>query len=266
MAQLRYWNGTAWVDAVIGALGPSGPIGATGATGPTGATGTNGAVGATGPTGPTGATGPTGPVGPIDTLSDVTITDVASGDVIYYNGTAWINTALSSVAASATTVSATAPATPDVGDLWFESDTGRTFIYYDSTWVEVGAVSTGSRIAVSGSAPAGAQEGDLWFNSTTAKTFLYYDSSWVEVGAANSVPSILDDLTDVTITSAATNQILQWNGTAWVNATIDALPSQGGNAGKYLTTNGTSASWAVVSTDVMTDTKNAALITMDIGG
>jgi len=206
--------------------------------------------------------------GPLDSLSDVIITNPANNDVLYYNGSAFVNTSLANIGGAGnavTTISTSAPASPSAGNLWFESDTGKTYIYYDSYWVEVGAVSTGSRIAISGSAPAGAQEGDLWFNSTTAKTFIYYDSSWVEVGAANSVPSILDDLTDVTITSAAANQILQWNGTAWVNATINALPSQGGNAGKYLTTNGTTASWATVSTDVMTDTKNAALITMDIG-
>lgn len=32
---------------------------------------------------------------------------------------------------------------------------------------------------------------------------------------------------------------------------IDALPSQSGNSGKYLTTNGTTASWAEVITDPM---------------
>lgn len=77
MAQLKYWNGTAWVDAVIGAQGPTGPTGATGPAGatgstgaastvpgPTGATGPAGSVGATGPTGVTGAVGATGPTGP----------------------------------------------------------------------------------------------------------------------------------------------------------------------------------------------------------
>lgn len=60
MAQLKYWNGTAWTNAVIGAQGPqgaTGPTGATGSQGPTGPTGPTGAAGATGPTGPTGATG-----------------------------------------------------------------------------------------------------------------------------------------------------------------------------------------------------------------
>jgi hypothetical protein len=36
-------------------------------------------------------------------------------------------------------------------------------------------------------------------------------------------------------------------GLAW--AAIDALPSQTGNSGKYLTTNGSAASWATITTD-----------------
>jgi hypothetical protein len=77
-------------------------------------------------------------------LSDVTITSVATGDVLYYNGTAWINTPIANIAASSSiTVSTTAPASPSEGDMWFESDTGRTYVYYDSYWVEVGSVSTG---------------------------------------------------------------------------------------------------------------------------
>lgn len=36
-------------------------------------------------------------------------------------------------------VSETVPVTAVAGDLWYESDTGSTFIYYDSTWVETGS-------------------------------------------------------------------------------------------------------------------------------
>lgn len=39
------------------------------------------------------------------------------------------------------------------------------------------------------------------------------------------------------------------NGTSASWATVDALPSQTGNAGKYLTTDGTTASWATANTD-----------------
>lgn len=36
------------------------------------------------------------------------------------------------------TVSDTAPSTPATGDLWYESDTGSTYVYYDSYWIEIG--------------------------------------------------------------------------------------------------------------------------------
>jgi microcystin-dependent protein len=64
--------------------------------GPTGPTGSAGADGATGPTGPTGATGPT----------------------------------------RSTDISTTPPSSPTEGDLWYNSETGQTFVYYDSFWVE----------------------------------------------------------------------------------------------------------------------------------
>lgn len=42
------------------------------------------------------------------------------------------------------TISDTAPVSPTAGDLWFESDTAKTFVYYDSTWVEIGGGGGGS--------------------------------------------------------------------------------------------------------------------------
>jgi len=44
-----------------------------------------------------------------------------------------------------------------------------------------------------------------------------------------------------------TGKYLTTNGTVTSWATIDALPSQTGNTGKYLTTNGTVASWATIT-------------------
>jgi len=108
--------------------------------------GGNGPVGPAGATGPTGPQGPAGPNGSIDLLSDVIITNPANNDVLSYNGSAFVNTQLANIGGAGnavTTISTSAPASPSEGNLWFESDTGRTYIYYDSYWVEVGAVSTG---------------------------------------------------------------------------------------------------------------------------
>ena len=40
----------------------------------------------------------------------------------------------------------TAPSSPFVGDQWFETDSGRWFVYYDSYWVEIGSA---GRVTVS---------------------------------------------------------------------------------------------------------------------
>ena len=80
------------------------------------------------------------------------------------------------------TVAETAPVDPAVGDLWFESDTARTYVYYDSQWIEVG--SSGMAATLSSAAPANPIPGEIWFNQDTAQTFLYYDSQWIEIGAS----------------------------------------------------------------------------------
>jgi len=39
-------------------------------------------------------------------------------------------------------ISDTAPSPASQGDMWFESDTGRTFTYYDGAWVELGSTAS----------------------------------------------------------------------------------------------------------------------------
>jgi hypothetical protein len=50
-----------------------------------------------------------------------------------------------------------------------------------------------------------------------------------------------------TNTHVLTADSTQASGMVW--AAVSGLPSQTGNSGKYLTTNGTAASWAAVTTD-----------------
>jgi hypothetical protein len=116
----------------------------------------------------------------LDDVGDVTITSASTGDALVWNGTAWVNDTI----VGGATVSATAPAAPEEGALWFDSDSGLTFVYYGSNWVEVGSTGSGARVTVSASAPASPDEGDMWFDSDTTGTFVYYDSTWVEVGAS----------------------------------------------------------------------------------
>ena len=122
------------------------PIGATGATGTTGATGP------TGPTGPTGVTGPTGPTG-------------ATG------------------AGAPLTSSATAPVSPSAGDLWFNTTTGASYIYYNSAWVELGGGSMSPMQVTSSTRPTSPWTGQTIFETDTGRNLQYSGSAWVEISS-----------------------------------------------------------------------------------
>ena len=98
-----------------------------------------------------------------------------------WNGTYWGRSGNTSKFSA----SDTAPSSPSLGDLWYESDTGKTFIYYDSTWVELGHASDAQSFNVSDTIPSSGTTGDIWFESDTGKTFIYFDSVWSEIGHAS---------------------------------------------------------------------------------
>ena len=213
-------------------------------------------------------------------------TDTAQTFVYYVDGTSnqWVEIGSSGMAAY---IADSAPNNPIAGQFWYNSSEASTYVYYDSQWIEIGA--SGMSAIISDTAPTSPISGQIWYNSSDGGTYVYYNSLWVDIGAAPfntllnlvdakgdllagtandtlakvtvgangtflkansstatglewaSIPAIntLDDVGDVTITSASSGQVLQWNGSAWINATV--------------------------SSDVMTDAKNAALIIMDIG-
>lgn len=100
-----------WSNGITFGVGPQGPVGLQGPTGATGAQGPAGPAGIQGPQGPTGATGPTGPAGPQGPqgLQGPAGANGAKGaqwrgtyaagttyvvdDVIFDQGSAWINIA-----------------------------------------------------------------------------------------------------------------------------------------------------------------------------
>lgn len=144
--------------------------------------------------GPIGATGPVGPTGP-DRMS----------------------------------VSASEPSSPNSGDLWFNSNQGRLYSYYDSNWVEIsGAIGptgptgpTGpDRLSVSDDAPSSPNSGDLWFDSSSASLFSYYDSAWIEITGRRGTegptgptgPAQLADVSDSQPSNPQTGQL--WYNTS----------------------------------------------------
>ena len=72
-------------------------------------------------------------------------------DAIYvHTGSAWASTK-----GSTYSVSESAPASPNIGDIWFNSATGKTFVYYDSFWVEPGQNNLGPTGPTGATGPTG---------------------------------------------------------------------------------------------------------------
>jgi len=80
-------------------------------------------------------------------------------------------------------------------------------------------------------------EGMASYLKDTNTLELYDGSTWFS--ADSEIPS----------QSGNADKYLTTDGTALSWGEVDALPSQTGNDGKYLTTNGTAASWATITTD-----------------
>jgi hypothetical protein len=81
----------------------------------------------------------------------------------------------------------------------------------------------------------------------TAGQFLKTDGAGTVSFASIPTINTLNDVGNVTITSATTGEFLQWNGSAWVNATVEAFDTQ--TASTTATTQTAIATYAVASYD-----------------
>jgi hypothetical protein len=86
----------------------------------------------------------------LEWMHDVSLPNPTAGQVLTYNGSLW-----TAGDGGAATVSDAAPSTPFAGQIWFESDTGKTFVYYDSQWIEIGAQPLGQIGPTGPSGPSG---------------------------------------------------------------------------------------------------------------
>ena len=128
-----------------------------------------------------------------------TLNFVGTGNTFAVNGT---TVDISISGGGSVSIGTQAPTTPKVGDLWFSSNHGRTFIYYEDNnstqWVDaspsnVGVVTSsssgGATVSISTVAPTLPNTGDLWFNPNYGKTFIYYvdnDSfQWIDAAPSN---------------------------------------------------------------------------------
>lgn len=78
-------------------------------------------------------------------------------------------------------ISPTPPSTPGTGDIWLDSDNGKTYIWDGAYWIEVGAGSSQAVAAVVSTPPSNPVLGAIWMNSSTGKTYIYDGSFWAQI-------------------------------------------------------------------------------------
>jgi len=142
---------------------------------------------------------------------------VGAGNTFNYNtGTKTVDISIAGGSGgSQVSVGTASPASPSSGNLWYNTNLGRTFIYYNdgdsSQWVDAAPFnivsdSGGSQVSVGTEAPVGPTSGDLWYNADYARIFVYYDnginSQWVDAAPFNF--GIITSLEGLTVTGILT--------------------------------------------------------------
>jgi hypothetical protein len=182
-------------------------------------------------------------------------------------------TSATSAAASATAAatsatsaaaSATAAATSAADALTSANSAATTYDNFDDRYL--GAKSTPPTVDNDGNPLL---VGALYFNSVLAAMYVWTGTVWSVMSTSGDIESVTAgtgltgggasgavtvslDITSVYVVPSQSGQsgkYLTTNGTTSSWGVVDALPSQTGNAGKYLTTNGSTASWATITTD-----------------
>jgi hypothetical protein len=113
----------------------------------------------------------------LEWLHDVDIEDPADEQVLSYDATTGLWKNIDIPESAGIVVSSTPP--EDTNSIWFNNETGITYVYYDNFWTSI-AGSSGAPI-ISDTPPVSPVLGTQWFNSSTGKSYLYYSNAWVEI-------------------------------------------------------------------------------------
>ena len=143
-------------------------------------------------------------------VSDVIVTTPSIGDLLSWNGSNWVNI----TTPETTFISDTPPTTPNPGDLWWESDSGRLKVYYQdvdtSQWVDA--------------FPPLANP----FNVTASDAQNWNTAyGWGDHSTGGYLTFESDTLADVTGRGASTNSNITFNGTIDFYDTVEFKGTNG---------------------------------------
>lgn len=194
----------------------------------------------------------------LDDVGDVTITSASNGQFLKWNGTAWVNDAIDlatdttgnymSDVSAGTGISVSH--TPGEGSTATITNAGVTSVN-GTTGAITGVVTTSDSGTVTSTMIADGTIVNADINASAAialSKLASGTSAQIIVANGSGVPAYvtlsgdatisntgvltlansslsLDEISDVVISSASSNQLLQYNGTNWVNATVSTTPT-----------------------------------------
>jgi hypothetical protein len=110
---------------------------------------------------------------------------------IYVDGTPFIGGAA---------VSDTPPDNPTTGELWYNTDTGRLYVRYDTNWIDAspaGGGGGGGNITYNVAAvfqdsvpPGSANSSTLWYDTVGGRSYVYYNEAWIDANPPNAGISV----------------------------------------------------------------------------
>jgi hypothetical protein len=179
--KLFIYYSTNWIDISstgdIGYTGSAGYQGRDGYTGSAGYQGTDGYVGSAGIDGFTGSAGISGIDGYVGSAGTAGIDGyVGSAGYTGSRGSAGVD-------GRNVTASTTAPVDPIEGQLWYDTVSGRTYVYYSGTWV---AADPTELTTVSSNPPTTPTEGSQWYDTVGGRLYIYYNNNWVDANPVDT--------------------------------------------------------------------------------
>jgi len=169
----------------------------------------------------------------LDAIGEASVTVLYSGTTAIISGT---DTQGGGGGGASVTVSGEPGSNYSTGDLWFDTNEGRLFVYAsggsvsDPAWYQTNA----EAIASKGEAPpsgtglnAPPRDGSIWFNSLMGSLFVYdaTTSGWYETGPSRSFaygPAAPAPSTQgAGWFDSSTNRLKVWDGSTWTDLDID---------------------------------------------
>jgi hypothetical protein len=156
---------------------------------------------------------------PANPFEGQVIYETDTNNIRFWSGSAWESN-------KGGIVSSSAPTGAAAGDIWYDSDDGRAYIYYDDgssqQWVEFGAPPSGSTIALASYADSAARttaipsptEADLSYLQDTNSVEVYDGSAWASIAPTGGI-AIFNE-TQSSATSGGT-----FSSGSWVKRTLN---------------------------------------------